>query len=471
MTKAQCGLSADIFSGYCTGIGGPEDMALMVSTGVPPFTVLSSGGFPAYSTSTAPPFSNYEWFTPSICGTPYSIEDGNGCITSNIFQQPVTISENTYFEVPFVEQPDIGIFYDCLTGNADVRIQGLTITHFYGSSFEGYYDYVLTGPVNRSGNYGSLPNSPPAASYEGKLLVDLLPGSYSIQLSNSTSVLPFTCNSQIVDCSSGNTLFYSFSVPVMPVALCPSGLNITPQIALQGAMPTNGTLMNDNLRVDGLLPLTEPYSALGFTYTYPNSIGANMDPTILNTTGNDAVVDWVIVEVRDYSPPYELLGSLPALLQRDGDVVGLNGDQYVNFPDIAEGFYGLLVRHRNHLGIFQTTPEFLSSTPRNVSLRQNNYWIYGGVNARVTLNGVKCLWAGDTNFDGVVKYTGIDNDRDNILVAIGGMVPTNTVTGYFGADINMDGIVKYVGVQNDRDIILQNIGGTVPTNVRIEQVP
>jgi len=165
------------------------------------------------------------------------------------------------------------------------------------------------------------------------------------------------------------------------------------------------------------------------------------------------------------------LGSLPALLQRDGDIVGLNGAQFVNFPGIAEGFYSLLVRHRNHLGIMQHTPEFLSSIPRNVSLRQNNYWIYGGTNATTIINGVKCLWAGDTNFDGLVKYTGVDNDRDNILIAIGGTVPTNTVTGYLGADINMDGIVKYVGVQNDRDIIFQVIGGTVSTNIRVEQLP
>jgi hypothetical protein len=35
----------------------------------------------------------------------------------------------------------------------------------------------------------------------------------------------------------------------------------------------------------------------------------------------------------------------------------------------------------------------------------------------------------------------------------------------------MDAVVKYTGSANDRDIILLNIGGSVPTNTRAEQLP
>jgi hypothetical protein len=35
----------------------------------------------------------------------------------------------------------------------------------------------------------------------------------------------------------------------------------------------------------------------------------------------------------------------------------------------------------------------------------------------------------------------------------------------------MDGVVKYTGFMNDRDPILVNIGGSVPTAVRLEQLP
>ena len=82
------------------------------------------------------------------------------------------------------------------------------------------------------------------------------------------------------------------------------------------------------------------------------------------------------------------------------------------------------------------------------------------------------MWAGDTNGDGTLKYTGINNDRDPILVAIGGSVPTNTLNNvYDRRDVNMDGVVRYTGASNDRDPILVNIGGTVPTNTRVQQLP
>jgi len=38
-------------------------------------------------------------------------------------------------------------------------------------------------------------------------------------------------------------------------------------------------------------------------------------------------------------------------------------------------------------------------------------------------------------------------------------------------DCNMDGRVKYTGAGNDRDMILVNIGGSVATNIVIEQLP
>jgi len=57
------------------------------------------------------------------------------------------------------------------------------------------------------------------------------------------------------------------------------------------------------------------------------------------------------------------------------------------------------------------------------------------------------------------------------LVRIGGTVPTNTTAGYWLEDVNLDGVVRYTGGNNDRDPILQNIGGSTPTNTRIGQLP
>jgi hypothetical protein len=78
---------------------------------------------------------------------------------------------------------------------------------------------------------------------------------------------------------------------------------------------------------------------------------------------------------------------------------------------------------------------------------------------------------GDVNMDKIVVYTGQNNDRDLILQAVGGTIPTATLNGvYRREDLNLDGTVKYTGQGNDRDLILQAVGGSIPTNTR-SQLP
>ncbi|MBK8341258.1 MAG: hypothetical protein IPK99_15285 [Flavobacteriales bacterium] len=50
-------------------------------------------------------------------------------------------------------------------------------------------------------------------------------------------------------------------------------------------------------------------------------------------------------------------------------------------------------------------------------------------------------------------------------------MPTATVNGYWPEDVNLNGQVKYAGGSNDRDPILVTIGGTIPTAVRLQQLP
>jgi len=95
-----------------------------------------------------------------------------------------------------------------------------------------------------------------------------------------------------------------------------------------------------------------------------------------------------------------------------------------------------------------------------------------GTSARTAVGAIQCLWPGDANGEGSIRYTGSGNDRDVILQAIGGIVPTNTVNNvYDPRDVNMNGTIMYTGSANDRDIILQTIGGVVPTATRTQQLP
>ncbi|MGV3638663.1 MAG: hypothetical protein ACO1NQ_13565, partial [Flavobacteriales bacterium] len=94
-----------------------------------------------------------------------------------------------------------------------------------------------------------------------------------------------------------------------------------------------------------------------------------------------------------------------------------------------------------------------------------------GTNAMRVEGGASLLWAGNAVVDALILYSGGGNDRDAILLAIGGAIPTNMVAGYRSEDVNLDGQVKYSGSNNDRDVILEAIGGAVPTNSVVEQMP
>lgn len=248
-----------------------------------------------------------------------------------------------------------------------------------------------------------------------------------------------------------------FAVPLAEV-------RVSARVMLEGPFLPGSGLMHDSLRVLGLLPSIEPYSAMGNT---TENAGAAIGGDVLSTTGPNAIVDHVLLELRDATTPSVRVAARSALVQRDGDMVDLDGVSPVPFH-VIQGSYHLAVRHRNHLSAMTASPEALSSNSVVVDFTSSAAY---GVNAMKDVNGTKCLWAGNARNDSALRYVGADNDRDPVLARIGGSTPTATVQGYYPEDVNMDGTVRYVGSNNDRDPILVNIGGSVPTETRAEQLP
>lgn len=247
-----------------------------------------------------------------------------------------------------------------------------------------------------------------------------------------------------------------------------SSIQVAARVFLDGPYDATTGLMNDLLRTVPSFPLIEPYTALG--YAHVGGGGESTSPTVLAATGSNAIVDWVVLELRDAADPTHVQSTKCALLQRDGDVVSTDGGSAVSFA-IAPGNYFVAVRHRNHLGAMTAGSVALSAVPAIVDFNVATTY---GTEARKTVSGTfpkQVLWAGDVTFNSELKYVGESNDRDPILLEIGGSVPTSTSSGYRSEDVNLDGVVKYVGEGNDRDPILQNIGGSVPTNTRAEQLP
>lgn len=268
-------------------------------------------------------------------------------------------------------------------------------------------------------------------------------------------------------------IFFDFNPPVITdpcvVAVALPGVLVSPRVLLGGADGSGLGAMNDALRANGLIPTQEPYTALGYAHLGGGG-GETVQPSVLSATGPDAIVDWVVVELRSAIDPALRLATRSALLQRDGDVVDTDGSSAVSFP-VLPGGYRVGVRHRNHLGVLTANGIALSTSTTTIDLSSAATDVHG-TDARVDINGRLCLWPGDVNFDGTAKYTGIANDRDLILQGVGGSTPTNTITNVYDAnDIDLDGVIKYTGEGNDRDLILQTIGGTVPTAVRVQQMP
>ncbi len=269
------------------------------------------------------------------------------------------------------------------------------------------------------------------------------------QVSNPVSVPPY-----------GSVVLYR--TQAVGCAAAPPSLGV--KVMLAGSMNWGTGQMRSDLRALGVIPTLEPYTALGLPVM---NFGASIAPGLFNQTGSQAIVDWVLLELRYTGSGNAVADRRAALVRADGQVVSTDGSNQVVFAVPVAGKH-LAVRHRNHLGVMTANP--IESSGITVDLTTQNVALYG-TNAMQVQGNVRALWAGDSSGDGMLRYTGTGNDRDFILEAIGGLVPTASVVGYRAEDVNMDGWVKYTGVGNDTDVVLSGIGGVVPTIVREQQLP
>lgn len=246
------------------------------------------------------------------------------------------------------------------------------------------------------------------------------------------------------------------------------GPNVQVRICLEGPYDAATGLMHDDLRAKGYLPLAEPYTALGFARA--GAGGETMPAGMLAVIGKNAVVDWVLVELRNKTNPAQIVATRAALLQRDGDVVGTDGRSKLIFTVSADDYY-VAIRHRNHLAAMSQSAVPVTKDGASLDFTRASQRTYGTEARKDMPLSREALWTGNVVRDGILKYTGANNDRDPLLQQVGGMAPTNTVSGYHVEDVNLDGVVRYTGSRNDREPILLNIGGNNAVDTRLEQLP
>lgn len=261
-------------------------------------------------------------------------------------------------------------------------------------------------------------------------------------------------------------------------------IEVMAKVFLQGPFDSSNSRMNDNLRTLAGFPLNEPHTQIDMDFegSFPktnNTVTETINASVLAVTDpDDAIVDWIWLELRDKNDLNTTLFTRSALVQRDGDIVDLDGTSEVAFPDAYQDQYYLMVRHRNHLAAMTAAvvPDLTSTVVDFTTAAQPTYGTTPTSARRLVKTGVYGLWAGntypitDSGDDFNLKYNGSSNDRAPILTRVGPSTPLNVVNGYYIEDVNMNGQVKYSGSGNDRVIILNNVGPSTPLNV-IEQEP
>jgi PKD repeat protein len=272
----------------------------------------------------------------------------------------------------------------------------------------------------------------------------------------------------VIYCDANRVFKYNLDLPCNSVQL-------SAKVFLQGAYNASAGLMSDQLRSLNLLPTNEPYANItGFTQI--GGGGEKIPTGLLTETGSNAIVDWVFLQLRDPGNGTTVVATRSALLQRDGDIVDIDGISPVTFKNVIPGNYYVSVRHRNHLGVRSNTVISLGRQRNGriidftSSLSNANKPVGHTNEVMANLGSNKFgLWAGNANGDTYVKMTGpfvTNNDYLRLLNVLG--ASTNILSNvYSQQDLNMDGYVKMTGpfVTNNDYLRLLNVLGASTNSI------
>jgi len=217
---------------------------------------------------------------------------------------------------------------------------------------------------------------------------------------------------------------------------------VKPKVLLEGPFDFNTGLMLDLLRQQNMIPLNTPYTDIN-KYRYGND-GKTIDPDVLVVEGANAVVDWVYVELFNVNGDSVIRGG-SYLVQRDGDVVDVDGVSSLEFFSLSNSNYRMRIYHRNHLPVSTSSLVLLKLNEiKQLDLRYDYNLLFGGRNA-VKIDGTYIsMFSGDVNANGQIQNT------DIILT-----IPQIGLSGYHAADTDMNGQIQNTDIQN---YILPNLG-------------
>lgn len=197
----------------------------------------------------------------------------------------------------------------------------------------------------------------------------------------------------------------------------------------------NGDLLPTYLFDSKLVPRVSPYQSLAVLET-----SFVLDTTNIALSGENKLVDWVLVSLIDSTNTIKQTRS--ALVQSDGDIVGLDGISPLQFT--VQGKFQVSIRYRNALGIKTLCYYNFGNYPDiRLDFTNNSVSLFGDYN-QLSKFGYSHLINGDINRDGE-----IDSYDFSVL-----MQNFGAVNVYSNSDLNLDGAVNIA----DKMILMQNNG-------------
>ncbi|HPY39622.1 MAG TPA: hypothetical protein PLM98_03805 [Thiolinea sp.] len=240
------------------------------------------------------------------------------------------------------------------------------------------------------------------------------------------------------------------------------GVNLQVRAYLQGPYEASTGFMKDNLRSRGLIPQQQPYSSAPFLYAGTETLNRSLTSISLGGDAN-ALVDWVLLELRSTNSPAVVVAQKAVGLQADGDLMDVQtGATTLAFLNVSAGDYYVSVRHRNHLGVVSASAQALSFMTKLVDFSKPSVAVMGQ-NSRLLTGNLALLWAGDINQDKKVIANGVGNDSNVLISTVlgaSGNSALNTsykLAGYVPSDLNLDGDSVAVGPSNDNTLIHSNV--------------
>ncbi len=204
------------------------------------------------------------------------------------------------------------------------------------------------------------------------------------------------------------------------------------KIFLAGSMHNNSDTMTTSLNYKNLLPLVPPDTLSGNSepFIYYRDRSEEVTQKFFQTHRD--IVDWIIIEIRDFKNMNYAIDTLAAFLRKDGKVLSISGDSVITLSEnILPDNYYIIIRHRNHLSVMSSIPIFLSSDSYLYDFSECIENFYGN-DAALLGNGKYGMYPGDADLNGIVNISDYQLFKNNSITAN---------TGYLKTDFNMDGIL------------------------------